>query len=188
VCLGVIILRKKDPSRIRPFRVPLGYILPVLGVIGCIFLIGYLPPTSWLRFAAWLNVGIIVYVCYGSVTSKLTGRAQSDNPVLHNVRTAWNGVMLGITGVAFMMVAHLADAYKDGQLAPNWWTDHTGWLTIPLILNAIFLYPAIILRATKAKNSSDIPDVEKSRAQQAVVTAALMMILTVAYLWAAHSV
>ncbi len=61
VCIGVIVLRKKDPSRVRPFRVPFGLVLPVLGIAGCAFLIYYLPPTSWLRFAAWLNFGFVIY-------------------------------------------------------------------------------------------------------------------------------
>ena len=32
VCIGVMILRVKDPGRIRPFRVPFGLVLPVLGI------------------------------------------------------------------------------------------------------------------------------------------------------------
>src|SRR6185436_9147183 len=59
VCVGVMVLRKKDPNRHRPFRVPLGYVLPSISVAGCLFLIGYLPPTSWLRFTSWLSFGII---------------------------------------------------------------------------------------------------------------------------------
>ena len=51
VALGIMIMRFKDPGRARPFRVPGGPILvPALGVLSCLFLIGYLPPSSWWRF------------------------------------------------------------------------------------------------------------------------------------------
>ena len=56
----------------RPFRVPGGtYLLPVLGVISCIGLIAYLPPSSWWRFFGWLAAGMVVYVVYGYRHSRL---------------------------------------------------------------------------------------------------------------------
>jgi APA family basic amino acid/polyamine antiporter len=66
VCIGIIILRVKEPSRERPFKVPFGpYLLPVLGVISCMGLIYYLPPTSWMRFVGWLAAGLVIYFLYG---------------------------------------------------------------------------------------------------------------------------
>src|SRR5207244_2029956 len=73
VCMGIIVLRVREPARPRPFRVPGGKIIPALGIISCLYLIYFLPPTSWLRFAAWLNLGFVIYVGYGSVHSRLTG-------------------------------------------------------------------------------------------------------------------
>jgi len=72
VCVGITILRFKDPSRARPFRVPFGPILiPALGALSCVGLIAYLPPTSWLRFFLWLLVGLGVYFSYGFRHSSL---------------------------------------------------------------------------------------------------------------------
>lgn len=72
VCVGIIILRYKDPDRHRPFRVPLGpWLLPSLGAISCLFLMYYLPPTSWWRFVAWLMLGLAVYLSYGYARSEL---------------------------------------------------------------------------------------------------------------------
>jgi uncharacterized membrane protein YhaH (DUF805 family) len=66
VCIGIMILRVRDPQRERPFRVPGGtYLLPTLGAISCLGLAYYLPPKSWLRFVAWLAAGLIVYTTYG---------------------------------------------------------------------------------------------------------------------------
>ena len=66
VCVGIIVLRFRDPGRARPFRVPLGPVLvPLLGVASCVMLIAYLPPTSWMRFFGWLIAGLAVYASYG---------------------------------------------------------------------------------------------------------------------------
>jgi APA family basic amino acid/polyamine antiporter len=66
VCAGITTLRFREPNRPRPFRVPLGpVLLPSLGVLSCLTLVVYLPPTSWLRFAGWLAAGLIVYGLYG---------------------------------------------------------------------------------------------------------------------------
>jgi APA family basic amino acid/polyamine antiporter len=66
VCVGIVVLRVREPARKRPFRVPFGaWPVPILGVVSCLFLIAYLPPQSWLRFVVWLAVGLVVYGAYG---------------------------------------------------------------------------------------------------------------------------
>ena len=72
VCIGITILRYKDPTRHRPFRVPLGrWFLPMLGAVSCLFLMYYLPPTSWWRFVAWLALGLSIYFAYGYSRSEI---------------------------------------------------------------------------------------------------------------------
>ncbi|HEX7200722.1 MAG TPA: amino acid permease, partial [Dongiaceae bacterium] len=74
VCIGIPILRYKDPGRPRPFRVPLGpFLLPLLGAASCIFLMVYLPPSSWWRFIGWLVLGMSIYFSYG-YSHSLVGR------------------------------------------------------------------------------------------------------------------
>jgi APA family basic amino acid/polyamine antiporter len=66
VCVGIPILRFRDPERTRPFRVPGGPLLfPVMGAVSCFFLMYYLPPASWWRFIGWLVLGFAIYVSYG---------------------------------------------------------------------------------------------------------------------------
>ena len=39
--------------------------MPVLGVLSCLYLMLGLPWITWLRFALWLIVGLVVYYAYG---------------------------------------------------------------------------------------------------------------------------
>jgi APA family basic amino acid/polyamine antiporter len=72
VCIGIVILRVREPDRPRPFRVPGGdYLVPVLGALSCMGLIYYLPPSSWMRFFLWLLAGAFVYLFYGYSHSRL---------------------------------------------------------------------------------------------------------------------
>jgi APA family basic amino acid/polyamine antiporter len=71
VCLGVIILRRKDASRRRPFRVPMVPLLPLLGVFFCFVLMLSLPLETWGRFVGWLTIGLCIYFLYGLRHSKL---------------------------------------------------------------------------------------------------------------------
>ncbi|HAH07133.1 MAG TPA: amino acid permease [Elusimicrobia bacterium] len=71
VCVGVIILRVKDPDRPRPFKVPFGVLFPVLGILFCLFLMLGLGWVTWLRFKLWLLAGLIIYVLYGNKHSRL---------------------------------------------------------------------------------------------------------------------
>jgi APA family basic amino acid/polyamine antiporter len=65
VCVGILILRKRDPGRPRAFRTPWVPVVPLLGVISCAYLMLGLPWITWIRFALWLIVGLIVYYSYG---------------------------------------------------------------------------------------------------------------------------
>src|SRR5437763_843479 len=75
VCIGIIILRVKEPNRERGFRVPGGtWFLPVIGALSCIYLAKYLPKESWWRFGIWLAIGMVVYLSYGYHHSRLRFR------------------------------------------------------------------------------------------------------------------
>src|SRR5712691_9958853 len=61
VCLGVIILRRTDANRPRPFRVPMSPVFPILGVVFCFVLMLNLPLETWIRFFVWLAIGLAIY-------------------------------------------------------------------------------------------------------------------------------
>jgi len=76
VCIGVMILRKTDPDRPRPFRTPLVPIVPLLGILVCFYLMYSLPIEAWIRLAIWMGLGVAIYFFYGKGNSVL-GRKNS---------------------------------------------------------------------------------------------------------------
>ncbi|HVW15460.1 MAG TPA: amino acid permease [Mucilaginibacter sp.] len=77
VCIGVIILRKKDPNLPRPFRTPLVPLVPILGIIVCAGMIVGLPLPTQLSALCWMVIGLIIYFSYSRKKSKLGGAAES---------------------------------------------------------------------------------------------------------------
>jgi APA family basic amino acid/polyamine antiporter len=71
VCAGILILRKRDPDRPRGFKVPFVPLVPVLGIISCLYLMLGLPWVTWVRFGGWLLLGLVIYFVFGYKRSKL---------------------------------------------------------------------------------------------------------------------
>ena len=71
VSIGVMILRKRDPNRPRPFRTPLVPLVPILGVLVCTAMIVGLDTATQLTALVWMIIGLIVYFVYSKNNSKL---------------------------------------------------------------------------------------------------------------------
>jgi APA family basic amino acid/polyamine antiporter len=65
VCIGILILRYREPNRPRAFKAPFFPFVPIMGVLSCIYLMQGLPTVTWIRFGLWLLVGMLVYFSYG---------------------------------------------------------------------------------------------------------------------------
>jgi APA family basic amino acid/polyamine antiporter len=238
VCAGIIVLRKTDPGRPRPFRVPSGWlwsgllfaalaiamifipgpptlkivvlaaaavgfavfrnhIFPLLGILSCLYLIFYLPPTSWLRFAAWLNFGFLIYVAYGAVHSRLMSGDMKKRSAEHLAYTARLGVILLLVGDALLFLTRGFDLYRvahkeaaglagwerfaaalHGALQPGPWLEMSWFLVIPLALNTLVLCPLIIRRASQANSLSEAD----KRSRAAYYAAAVVALLSLVYL------
>jgi APA family basic amino acid/polyamine antiporter len=97
VCIGVVVLRRKDPDRPRPFRVPFGpYLLPILGAASCAALIYFLPEGSYWRFLGWLAIGLAIYLAYGYSRSSVGQKAG---------RSARTPPLLKVGAIGFLLVA-----------------------------------------------------------------------------------
>ena len=71
VCVGVIVLRNKQPNLKRPFKVPLYPLVPALGVLLCGYLMVTLAQFTWIAFGIWLVIGLFIYFGYSRSNSLL---------------------------------------------------------------------------------------------------------------------
>ncbi len=74
VCAAVLYLRKAQPEHKRPFRCPWVPVVPIAGILCCLFLMIGLPWDTWLRLIVWLAIGLAIYFAYGRWHSVLEGR------------------------------------------------------------------------------------------------------------------
>ena len=72
VALGVMILRKREPNRPRPFRTPMVWLVGPLAMIGCVVLflsLGWNPTIMF--FCIWAVLGLIAYFAFSRRSSYL---------------------------------------------------------------------------------------------------------------------
>ena len=78
VCAAVIQLRRTRPELPRSFRCPGVPVVPLIGIAFSLWLITFLSAETWLRFAAWFVLGLVVYFGYSRTHSVL---ARAEEPV-----------------------------------------------------------------------------------------------------------
>jgi len=71
VCVGVWVLRVRNPDAPRQFKTPLVPLVPILGIIVNAAMIFGLGWPNWLRLGVWLAIGMVIYFAYGRFHSKL---------------------------------------------------------------------------------------------------------------------
>lgn len=71
VSVAVIVLRYRRPREPRRFRLPLMPVVPIVGICFSVYLIWSLPWQTWVRFAIWLVLGLVIYFAYSRTHSKL---------------------------------------------------------------------------------------------------------------------
>jgi len=64
VCIGVLVLRKVDPDRVRPFKTPFMPVVPILGAAVCILMMVGLGAHNWERLLIWMALGFVIYYGY----------------------------------------------------------------------------------------------------------------------------
>ncbi|MGH3309854.1 MAG: amino acid permease, partial [Streptomyces sp.] len=76
VALGVIILRRTRPDLPRSFRTPWVPLLPIVSIAASTWLMLNLSGETWLRFAVWMAVGVVLYFSYGRARSRMSPGAR----------------------------------------------------------------------------------------------------------------
>jgi APA family basic amino acid/polyamine antiporter len=71
VSIGVLLLRRADPDRPRPFRTPFMPALPILSVVLSLWLMVTLSGATWIRFVGWMVIGLVVYFVYSRHRSRV---------------------------------------------------------------------------------------------------------------------
>jgi basic amino acid/polyamine antiporter, APA family len=84
VSIGVVVLRRTRPDLERTFRVPGVPVLPALSVLACLYLMLNLPGETWLRFAVWMVLGVILYFGYGRRNSRFNTPGDREDAAAAN--------------------------------------------------------------------------------------------------------
>jgi APA family basic amino acid/polyamine antiporter len=123
VCAAVLVLRIQRPEAHRPFRVPGGFLFPVLGIVSCLWLMLSLPVLTWVRFLVWLDIGILIYWFYGRIHSPLANRAeqaaQSGALAAGNFLTMAGWLTL-FNGLCITMLAYMTEFGVTTEVTAKW--------------------------------------------------------------------
>src|SRR4029078_1630978 len=123
VSRAVIVLRIRRPEARRPFRVAAGHIIPVLGVLACVYLMVSLSVMTWVRFLGWLDIGMIIYWFYGRTPRPLVNKAEaaarSGTENLANFLKML-GYMLLFNGFCITLLAYLTIWNVTNETLAKW--------------------------------------------------------------------
>jgi len=71
VSIGLLVLRRTHPDLPRPFKVPAVPWIPLASLAASFYLAVNLPALTWVRFVAWVVLGLLIYFAYGYRHSKI---------------------------------------------------------------------------------------------------------------------
>ncbi|MDQ3682636.1 MAG: amino acid permease [Bacteroidota bacterium] len=71
VCIGIWVMRRKMPELPRAFKTPMVPLVPILGIVTCLFMMVFLPADTWIRLLVWMLIGLDIYLVYGAKNSHL---------------------------------------------------------------------------------------------------------------------
>jgi APA family basic amino acid/polyamine antiporter len=77
VCVGIWILRVKNPDAVRPFKTPLVPLVPILGILVCSSMIFSLSNETLISALIWMVAGLVIYFAYSKNHSNLRKETKS---------------------------------------------------------------------------------------------------------------
>jgi len=78
VCIAVWVMRKKEPTRHRPFKTPAIWFVAPMGVVFNLGMMLTLEWQNWARLLVWLLIGLAIYFLYGKKHSVMAGLLKKD--------------------------------------------------------------------------------------------------------------
>jgi len=75
VCIGVLVLRVRQPDMPRSFKAPAIWLVAPAGALSAILLMLGLPGDTWLRLVIWAAIGLCIYFFYGVRNSRARAAA-----------------------------------------------------------------------------------------------------------------
>src|SRR5699024_4587500 len=84
VSIAVIVLRRREPNLERSFKVPFYPVIPILSIIGCLWIIKDLRPVTIIVFVVWTALVLVWYFFTGrknSVLARELAVAETQEPI-----------------------------------------------------------------------------------------------------------
>lgn len=78
VSVGVLVLRRTQPNLTRGFRVPGHPFVPLLAVAACLYLVVQLGTRTYVLFAIWIALALVLYFTYSVRHSRLGTTAEPE--------------------------------------------------------------------------------------------------------------
>jgi APA family basic amino acid/polyamine antiporter len=150
VCIGVMVLRKKQPNLQRAFKTPLVPLVPVLGILACVGMMVSLPIDTWYRLLAWMIVGLDVYLLYGMRNSLLGKEHHSAEAAVRGRKIiTWVGI-ISIIVTAVLIFAEYAIHRNEFMSGASDKEPHFPiLLSIFCVIHLIFFGAMMVKKETK---------------------------------------
>jgi APA family basic amino acid/polyamine antiporter len=135
VCIGVWVMRNKMPELPRSFKTPFVPLVPILGIVTCLFMMVFLPMDTWIRLIVWMLIGLDIYLVYG-VKHSVLGDGTTERKGMNMARYT------GLALCALLVVAGLLHQYTVG-----FDTDRTlMYISIIFAVIHLFVYGRKLMR------------------------------------------
>ena len=124
VCMAVIVLRRpRARTRTDRSRFPEEPVIPVLGVLSCLYLMVSLSVMTWVRLLVWLDIGMLIYWFYGRTHSPLAdpreAAARTAGETFGNTLKI-TGYLLLFNGAAITLLALLTEWNVTNETLARW--------------------------------------------------------------------
>lgn len=127
VCIGVMVMRKKMPELPRAFSTPFVPLVPILGIVTCLFMMVFLPPDTWIRLVVWMLIGLDIYAFYGI-----------KNSILGNGSKIREGMTsMNITGLCLCVLLAISGLWHQQTIG---WAEDKTLLVISFVFSGIHLF------------------------------------------------